>query len=265
MLPAAGGVSAPARGGDENGVTRVSDPRFCPNCGQATQPAQRFCANCGAALAPPDAAAEADSGAPPAQVPGPASPPPDKGPRKRRSLAARIALIAVPLVLIAAGVAVALIVSDGSSSGKDDSSSEQSVASERAQAAEERRAAQAKYDTCQDQMGDLLDSLTELDSRLDVGMNYDEYTDSVGDIRVAYDQVPFDEANDPTCLTSVGLPSETALNHYAKATRIWSACFDDFNCSTDSIEPKLRRYWDKASASIDTAKEGLDSMKPDAS
>jgi hypothetical protein len=171
-------------------------------------------------------------------------------------------MIAVPLILLAGGVAVAVILTSGDSSDDDRATSSESAARAEAQAAETRRAAQAKYDTCQEQMGELLDSLTELDSRLDIGLNYDEYTDSVGDIRAQYDQVPFDEANDPTCLTSVGLPAEQALNHYAKATRVWDSCFDDINCSNDSIEPKLRRYWDKASTSIDAAKDGLDSMKP---
>jgi hypothetical protein len=111
-------------------------------------------------------------------------------------------------------------------------------------------------------MGGLIDSLSELDSRLTVGLNYDEYTNAVADVRVEYDQVPFDDANDPACLASVGVPAERAFNQHAKATRVWSSCFDDFNCSNDAIKPKLQRYWDKASTAVEEAKSGLDSMKP---
>jgi hypothetical protein len=165
------------------------------------------------------------------------------------------------LGLAAGGVALAVSLSGGSSGEQDDSSAE-SVAAEQARRADERRAAQAKFDTCEQQMGDLLESLSELDSRLDVGLNYSEYTNAVGDVRVEYDQVPFDDANDPTCITTVGLPAEAAFNQYVKATRVWNDCFEDFNCSNDSIEPALHRHWEKASRSVEKARDGLDSMRP---
>lgn len=127
-------------------------------------------------------------------------------------------------------------------------------------AEQETTRARAAYAACDRALGPLLKQLRELDSRLNVGLNYDEYTTEVGDIRVVYDSV-VEQADDPTCLTSVGIPAEEALNQYAKATGKWEECFDDIDCDTDSIEPTLRKYWDRASTAIDTAEQGLEEMR----
>lgn len=57
-------------------------------------------------------------------------------------------------------------------------------------------------------MGDLLDPLTDLGSRLDVGLSYREYATKVGDVKVAYDRTNFDEIADPACLKRVAVPLE---------------------------------------------------------
>jgi hypothetical protein len=45
---------------------------------------------------------------------------------------------------------------------------------------------------CQSEVRSLLSALQELDSRLNVGLNLDEYGDYVGDAQVAYDRLDFD-------------------------------------------------------------------------
>ena len=117
--------------------------------------------------------------------------------------------------------------------------------------------------TCKEEMGPLVDALGELDSRLNVGLNYDEYTDQVGDLRVEYDRVDFG-GSDPKqldCLTTVGLPAEEAMNEYAKAAGTWDECFDDINCDNDSIQPELQRRWSSASRKANRAQRGLDKME----
>ncbi|UGS35638.1 hypothetical protein DSM104329_02033 [Capillimicrobium parvum] len=136
------------------------------------------------------------------------------------------------------------------------------------QAAAERRAkkkaeAEARnlVESCEHAMGEFQDSISELDSRLNVGLSYDEYTDKLGDVQVTYDQVDYDELDDnPRCLSGVGVPLESALNQYLKAANIWSDCFDDVSCSNDSIQGSLQLRWAKASAKIRAAKNGMDDL-----
>jgi len=102
-----------------------------------------------------------------------------------------------------------------------------------------RREAQARADACRGVAEELLDALGELDSRLDVGLSYAEYGDYLGDLKVAYDDAEFDEA-DYQCIASVGVPAERAVNQYFKAYNIWDECFGDFDCSVESVEPLMQ-------------------------
>jgi hypothetical protein len=70
------------------------------------------------------------------------------------------------------------------------------------EAAAEAAALQAE---CEEQTGDFLDALGELDSRLGVGLQFDDYLNQVGNVRVAYDQVPFDDMAS-ACIQEVGVP-----------------------------------------------------------
>ena len=126
--------------------------------------------------------------------------------------------------------------------------------------------AEAKAETCKTEMAGLVDALGELDSRLNVGLNYDEYTDQVGDLRVEYDRVDFG-GSDPEqleCLSSVGLPAEGAMNEYAKAATTWDECFEDIDCDNDAIQPDLQRRWSAASRKADRATRGLEKLEREA-
>jgi hypothetical protein len=101
-----------------------------------------------------------------------------------------------------------------------------------------------------------VDALTELDSRLSVGLNYANYSDHVGDARVAYDRIDVKDL-DLDCLTDVGAPAEKALNYYIDAYKIWNDCVGDIYCSNDDIRSKLQRKWAQATAKIDKAKAAL--------
>jgi len=182
----------------------------------------------------------------------------------------RVVAVACLLALGSAGV---------SGCGGDDGSaaSREAAAAKKRQAqqqAEERatdarqRADEARevHAACEGQLGTLVNRLGELDSRLSVGLNYDEYTDEVADLRVAYDKIDFDELGEAgvSCLGSIGVPAENALNQFAKAVNQWGTCLDDFGCDTDSIEPKLQRRWSRATDYIDQAKDELDQLADEA-
>jgi hypothetical protein len=128
-------------------------------------------------------------------------------------------------------------------------------------------AARALATGCDRQLGELVEAVGELDSRLDIGMTYSDYTSEVSDLKVSYDSIDWDlddelEPEDTlTCINEVGLPAEKALNEYAKATRIWGECMDDLYCSNDSIEPSLQRRWRRASSNADNATDALDELQ----
>lgn len=114
-------------------------------------------------------------------------------------------------------------------------------------------------EACREQLEPLVEALSELDSRLTVGLNYERYSESVSDNQVAYDRVPFDELG-PECVTDVGIPLEKAVNAYVKAYNIWSNCFEDIDCSNDSIKGRLQKHWAKATRQIARAEQNLEAL-----
>jgi hypothetical protein len=135
-----------------------------------------------------------------------------------------------------------------------------------AKAEAERREAALKADqvatACRDRFGDLLAELHQLDSRLSIGLNFTNYSERVGDARVAYDEAVEDAAQDDglDCLTTVGLPMEKALNKYTSAYNIWNDCVSDLYCDNSSITGRLRTRWDGANEYIQSAEDALDEL-----
>lgn len=133
--------------------------------------------------------------------------------------------------------------------------------------AEEARVAnrQKSFDECTAATSDLLETLGDLNSRLDVGLNYAAYSEKVGDVSVAYDKA-IDELVDvdDVCLNSVAVPLENATNRYIDVQNIWSDCIDDYDCifSEGATNRKVQRKWLNASRFVDRAKDNLDMMEP---
>jgi hypothetical protein len=122
-----------------------------------------------------------------------------------------------------------------------------------------RQQAQAEYQKCNTQLGGLITAESNLNSHLDVGMNFRDYTTAAGDVRAQYDLVPFHQL-DVHCL-DVGVHAENALKHFAKAAETWSNCFSDPNCSNDSIKPQLQDEWTKASDEITKTQSGMQALQ----
>jgi hypothetical protein len=102
-------------------------------------------------------------------------------------------------------------------------------------------------ESCAEAMSGLTDALTELDSRLSVGMAFSAYSDKVAAARVAYDRVDFDEM-DTDCILGVGKPEEDAFNAYVRAYNLWNDCIGDTSCSTAAIESELQAEWSTATS-----------------
>lgn len=162
----------------------------------------------------------------------------------------------VCLVFICLGLLSTGLIACGDSGPSD---AERRAAAAKKAKAKARAQAQARSEKCRDQLSGLLAGLKELESRIQIGMSYDEYTDQVADVNVAYNQVPFGQL-DFGCVSKTGMPAEEALNSYADAADTWSECFSDFDCSLDSIDPELQKDWNRAGSQLDDAQSGLVSI-----
>jgi hypothetical protein len=111
---------------------------------------------------------------------------------------------------------------------------------------------------CEAVIGDFMDSLHELDSRLDVGLNYEQYGQALGDASVEYNKLNIDEI--PAECLNAAADGEAAFNAYVKASNIWNRCFGDIDCSNASIKTKLQRNWSKATRKIQSAETALDEL-----
>ena len=115
--------------------------------------------------------------------------------------------------------------------------------------------------TCVKQLRPLADALSELDSRLDVGLNYAQYSELVATAKVKYDRVNWDKGmRGPGCARTAIL-LERALNKYTAAYRRWNACIESPSCDTDSITTKLQGAWKDATRAVDQAVARLDDLE----
>jgi hypothetical protein len=117
----------------------------------------------------------------------------------------------------------------------------------------------ADAETCDTQLRDLVDSLGDLNSRLAVGLSFQDYSEHLGDVRVAYDKVDFSSLP-ATCLRRVGVPAENALNNYITAYNTWNNCIDDEYCDVDTIDFDLQTEWTPATTRVERASSRLDAM-----
>lgn len=124
----------------------------------------------------------------------------------------------------------------------------------------DRLAKQAAADktACQSSIGDFLDDVSGIDSRLDVGMTYSDYSSKVADANVTHDRV---DASSLTgkCLAAA-VAAEKALNAYIKAYNKWNNCIEDDSCDTDSITPALQTIWTTATGQDQKAKDDVDAI-----
>ncbi len=120
----------------------------------------------------------------------------------------------------------------------------------------------------------LVNSLNEIDGRLDVGVSYDAYGNLLGRARVAYGRIAV-RTESYACLQRVGVPGERALTAYVAAYNSWSSCLDwyespvtqnriDWGANVPTCEKGpghgyafLQRQWSKAHANVRRAIEAL--------
>jgi hypothetical protein len=109
---------------------------------------------------------------------------------------------------------------------------------------------------CHALLGDFLSALTELDTRVAAGLEFEAYSQQVGDVRVTYERIETSSV-ETDCLTAVALPAERALNRYVEAHTIWNNCVTNGACTEAEVMPKLQAKWAEATSHIDAAEIGL--------
>jgi hypothetical protein len=108
---------------------------------------------------------------------------------------------------------------------------------------------------CQRQVEPIQDALHQLDGRLDVGLNNASYSERLGDVSVAYNQIDV-ETLEPGCL-NVAVNYEKAFNRYVKAGNRWDSCIESYSCD----EPDVQGLWAQASNEIEKADSRLGNVE----
>lgn len=246
---------------------------FCPQCGAPRVGAFRYCPSCQLDFdsmsktpmaGPPVTSPMAPAGAAVPPRPesfttkyGPSGPPPEPVGTARRSGPPWGVIILVALVLLVVGGGVLVWYARNqvnqilSEVGQSVTLSTPSVGPTPTEAP-----VSGVSSSCAAELGPLADALMELDSRLSVGMSFNDYSDKVAGARVAYDRIRISSL-DTACIEGVGASAEAAFNNYIYAYRIWNACVAKLECTMDSIEPKLQDYWAKATVQIDRFRDEM--------
>ncbi|WP_370246401.1 hypothetical protein [Nocardioides sp.] len=123
---------------------------------------------------------------------------------------------------------------------------------ERAEAAAE--AAEAtRLEVCEDELQESYDSLSELDSRLDVGVTQSDFGGFVGDAQVLFDQIDSDVVEANSCAAYEEM--EAAIAIYIATNSAWNDCIFDDYCDPDT-DLSLGSDWVTASEHLDRAADG---------
>lgn len=168
-------------------------------------------------------------------------------------------MIIVASTAAAVGIAIAGVVAN-----RDDdttsTSTAQTAASKETAADADFLEQQQKIAACRRDLGPLLRRLQNIDSRLAVGMNQDEYSNALGDVQVVYDRIDFDRT-DIDCVTAVGVPAERAFNEYIRANTRWDNCIFDYSCDVETdVMSQIQEHWAKATQLLTRAERHLSNL-----
>jgi hypothetical protein len=124
-----------------------------------------------------------------------------------------------------------------------------------AEAATEARALKAE---CQQQIGEFIDALSELDAPLAGGVEItlEAYSEKGRAITAAYNRIT---SNPEGHCLSAAARGESAMYKYIEAHKRWNGCFSRYpDCLIDSIEPHLEKLWSAASTLIARARAAME-------
>lgn len=122
-----------------------------------------------------------------------------------------------------------------------------------------KREAAAEFATCKAQIGPLIHTLADLNGHLEVGMNYSEYTQRVGNVQVAYNEIPFKSLS-LRCLRA-GSQAEKALNDHLAASSYWNECVESLTCTDSTKKRVLQAKWAGAGTDLASAEARMAAIR----
>lgn len=111
---------------------------------------------------------------------------------------------------------------------------------------------------CRDSVGGFVRATRDLESRISVGVVFQDYNNYVGDLASAYDRIRQGRLT-TYCVTQVVEPSRKTLNAHIDATSTWDDCIQSLSCG--DVEPRLRDHWDVAGRHFRDLLAGLREVK----
>jgi hypothetical protein len=124
------------------------------------------------------------------------------------------------------------------------------------------------YQICATQLSGLPDKAQALESRVSVGLTFDQYSDVIGTTKIAYDKMERVVGQKPEPMTlpclKVGAKFESGFGKYADAFNAWNSCITDYNCSIDkgATHDKMQADWSRGSTLFDQGQNLLAKLNP---
>lgn len=192
----------------------------------------------------------------------PTMPPPSARPKRSNRLRMGLGIAVISVLVLGGGVVIAVHEQQQQvAAQKHRAEVERKKAVQQQKEAEQREAeraeAQRVYNTVAAEIEPLMTALTEVDARLNVGLNYADYGEMIGDVAVAYAGVDIDVLVEFGGL-EVGAKLEAAYNTYNDAAQLWNDNLLDYA----SIETRMQKKWTAARADLDEAAALLEELEP---
>ena len=200
--------------------------------------------------------------------------PPGQPKKRGRTLIIAGALVLILVAIAAASTVLVLNHRADVAAQERREAAEQKAEEERLAAEEAERQAEAEaaaaleeaqdtYDDCFAELQPLLNALSNIDSRLNVGLNQQELSNQLGRASIAYDKITIDNLGKGTCLTAAA-KLETAFNQYNSTVQSWGDCIYDYYCDVDDdVLPGMQVKWASASSAINRAETLIETLDPD--
>ena len=113
---------------------------------------------------------------------------------------------------------------------------------------------------CEEEAGKFADGMQALNSRLSIGLTFEDYRDRVSDLQVTFDR-DMSGVNgrvSEECAKQVTSPLAKAYAFYQSAFDKWNRCVRQL-CEFATVKPKLQALWARATEVIQKARTALDS------
>ena len=167
-------------------------------------------------------------------------------PKKQRKIIAIVGTVVLVLGIIAGGY----YGYRGYQEHKAEEAHAAAIAAKKAAKKEAARKHAAQIKKCEDEIGDYVGALEDIDSRLDIGLNQATLSDMAGD--AASEQNDVDDDNLPDFCQEALDYADGALSLYSSSSMDWNECIWDDWCDPDFLD--LQSDWSDASYKLEKAK-----------